>query len=66
MDTLQILKLIAMEQESDYLKKCISRVERYLESYKKNPRCMINDNYVAIYNDDILLLKISTEYINNK
>ena len=66
MDTLQILKLIAMEQESDYLKKCIIRVERYLELYKKNPRCMINDNYVAIYNDDILLLKISTEYINNK
>lgn len=66
MDTLQILKLIAIKEESDYLKKCIRKIERYLELCKKNLRCMINDNYVAIYNDNKLLLKISAEYINNK
>ena len=61
MSTLISLKILALRNENEYVKKCVRVIEKYLDTHKTNKIVsLIEDDDVLVYDGNILLLRINT------
>ena len=62
MNTLSFLHMIALQEKNEYLKELLKLIYKYLEKHTAtNIKILLHDKYLSIYDDKVLLLKISAE-----
>ena len=61
MATIITLKRICLKKGNEYLKHCLQLIDRYVDKHSgAHIVSYISDRYIAVYDGDVLLLKIST------
>lgn len=62
MDILLFLHTIALQENNNSLKELLRLIDKYLEKHKATDiKILLHDKYLSIYDDKVLLLKISAE-----
>lgn len=62
MDILLFLHTIALQENNKSLKELLRLIDKYLEKHKATDiKILLHDKYLSIYDDKVLLLKISAE-----